>query len=89
MFFNNIGCIVFSNFSFVFLNCLENWLLLGFDILEVKGFVGVNVVVSIIGIVGNFLVCFVVKKFCFLGRLKVELFIVSLVVVDLLVCVFV
>lgn len=54
-----------------------------------KVFIVINLIVSFIGFVGNLLVCIVVMKFCFLGWFKVELFIVSLVVVDLLVCVFV
>ena len=88
MSFNNTGCTVFSNSSSVSSNRLENRPPLGLDTSEVKGLAGVNAVASIIGTVGNLLVCFVVKKFRFLGRPKAELFIASLAVADLLVCVF-
>ena len=54
---------------------------------ELKALATVNSVASFIGIVGNVLVCFVIAKFRFLGRRKAELFIVSLAVADLLVCV--
>ena len=88
MSFNSTGCTVFSNSSSVSSNRLENRPPLGLDTSEVKGLAGVNAVASIIGTVGNLLVCFVVKKFRFLGRPKAELFIASLAVADLLVCVF-
>ena len=58
------------------------------SVTELKGLTAVNSIASIIGIIGNVLVCFVVMKFRFLGRPKAaELFIASLAVADLLVCV--
>lgn len=55
---------------------------------EMNALTAINSTASLIGIVGNVLVCFVVMKFRFLGRPKAELFISSLAVADLLVCVF-
>jgi len=57
------------------------------SITELKALTGINSIASVIGIIGNVLVCFVVMKFRFLGRPKAELFITSLAVADLLVCV--
>lgn len=54
---------------------------------ELKSLATVNSIASVVGIIGNVLVCFVVMKFRFLGRPKSELFIASLAVADLLVCV--
>ena len=61
---------------------------LGQSTSELKVLSGICSIASIIGIVGNVLVCFVVTKFRFLGRPKAELFIVSLAVADLMVCIF-
>ncbi len=55
---------------------------------EMKALTAINSTASLIGVVGNLMVCFVVMKFRFLGRPKAELFIASLAVADLLVCVF-
>lgn len=55
---------------------------------ELKGLTAINSISSLVGIIGNVLVCFVVMKFRFLGRPKAELFIASLAFADLLVCVF-
>lgn len=54
---------------------------------ELKALTAINSIAGFIGIIGNVLVCFVVMKFRFLGRPKGELFIASLAVADLLVCV--
>lgn len=54
---------------------------------EMKALTAINSTASLIGFVGNLLVCIVVMKFRFLGRPKAELFIASLAVADLLVCV--
>ena len=54
---------------------------------ELKALTAINSIAVFIGIIGNVLVCFVVMKFRFLGRPKAELFIASLAVADLLVCV--
>ena len=54
---------------------------------ELKALTAINSIAGFIGIIGNVLVCFVVMKFRFLGRPKAELFIASLAVADLLVCV--
>lgn len=54
---------------------------------ELKALTTVLSIASFIGLIGNVLVCFVVSKFRFLGRQKAELFITSLAVADLLICV--
>lgn len=54
---------------------------------EMKALTAINSTASVVGLVGNILVCFVVMKFRFLGRPKAELFIASLAIADLLVCV--
>ena len=54
---------------------------------ELKALTTVLSLASFIGLIGNVLVCFVVSKFRFLGRQKAELFITSLAVADLLICV--
>lgn len=57
----------------------------GLSTSEMKALTTINSTASVIGLVGNLLVCFVVMKFRFLGRPKAELFIASLAVADLLV----
>ena len=60
---------------------------LGPSTAELKALTGINSIASVMGLIGNVLVCFVVTKFRFLGRPKAELFIASLATADLLVCV--
>ena len=90
MSFNNTECTVHSNSSAVSSIAAPTRmpkLLFGLHSSEIKGLTTINSAASIVGIVGNLLVCFVVMKFRFLGRPKAELFIASLAVSDLLVCV--
>ena len=87
MSFNDTDCTVYCNSNYVPSTRLEKPPS-GLDTSEVKGLAAVNTAASIVGAVGNLLVCFVVTKFRFLGRPKAELFIASLAVADLLVCVF-